>query len=126
MLKERNGVDVQLTGFVAGGYDYGKNIGAWFGSTRLPGNGTLTAGLCWQLDRVPVTLQYRMEGTDRSGKKVQATLSVDFKSLDEKSGDELQSGVSRAGALAHAAAGNSAPTERFRKPSRPQVDRMYR
>jgi hypothetical protein len=47
----------------------------------------LHAKLCWQLTKVPVTLAYEIDGVDASGKQVQATLSVDFKSpLDTKSG----------------------------------------
>ncbi|MFN7922789.1 MAG: protease pro-enzyme activation domain-containing protein [Bryobacteraceae bacterium] len=89
VLEETNGVDVKLTKFIAAGNNYTSYIGTWFGSTTLPGKGKLTAGLCWQLDSVPVTLDYEMDGTDNSGKAVQATLSVEFKSLDQKSGDEL-------------------------------------
>jgi subtilase family serine protease len=96
VLQESNGQEVQLTKFVAGGTDYTNQIAAWFGSERLPAKGTLTAGLCWQLDRVPVTIQYQMDGVDKSGKPVQAALSVYFWSLDSKSGDpDLESALYR-------------------------------
>jgi hypothetical protein len=85
-LKETNGTQVNLTRFVAGGSDFSANITAWFGSQTLPGGGSLKAKLCWQLNTVPTTLSYEVDGTDATGKTVQATLKVDFKSLDQKSG----------------------------------------
>jgi hypothetical protein len=85
-LKETNGTQVNLTKFVAGGNDFSNNIAAWFGSKTLPGGGSLKANLCWQLNTVPTTLSYEVDGTDATGKSVQATLKVDFKSLDQKSG----------------------------------------
>ena len=85
-LKELNGSEVKLTNFFAGGNDYSSNIAAWFGSQRLPALGTLRANLCWQLDSVPVTLSYEMDGVDSTGGKVQATLEVNFWSMDQKSG----------------------------------------
>jgi hypothetical protein len=86
-LQELNGIAVKLTKFVAGGSDYTDRIPSWFGSTTLPASGALHAKLCWQLTTVPVTLAYEIDGIDGSGQKVQATLSVEFKSpLDTKSG----------------------------------------
>jgi len=86
-LQERNGIAVKLTKFVAGGSDYTDRIPSWFGSTTLPASGALHAKICWQLTTVPVTLAYEIDGIDGSGQKVQATLSVEFKSpLDTKSG----------------------------------------
>jgi hypothetical protein len=86
-LQELNGIAVKLTKFVAGGSDYTDRIASWFGSATLPASGALHAKLCWQLTNVPVTLAYEIDGVDASGKQVQATLSVDFKSpLDTKSG----------------------------------------
>jgi len=94
-LKEQNGVAVRLTKFLAGGSDYTDRIEGWFGSTSLPESGTRTAKLCWQLTTVPVTLAYEMDGVDNSGKQVQATLNVEFKSpLDTKSGS-LSSRIDR-------------------------------
>lgn len=89
-LRELNGHEVELSKFVAGGFDYTSQIASWFGSLRLPASGTLTARLCWKLDTVPVTLHYQMDGTDKSGNAIQSKLSVDFRSLDTKSGDELE------------------------------------
>src|SRR5262249_21159355 len=87
ILKELNGADVNLTKFLAGGFDYTNQIASWFGSTRLPASGTLQASLCWALDSTPVTLSYEMDGVDGSGRAVQATLQVRFWSFDDKSGD---------------------------------------
>ncbi|MFN7922189.1 MAG: protease pro-enzyme activation domain-containing protein [Bryobacteraceae bacterium] len=88
-LKELAGNDVKLTKFLAGGFDYTEQIGDWFGSAKLPASGSLQAQLCWQLETVPTTLDYLMEGVDATGKTVQATLQVDFKSFDQKSGEPL-------------------------------------
>src|SRR5262249_35602699 len=66
ILKELNGADVNLTKFLAGGFDYTNQIASWFGSTRLPASGTLQASLCWALDSTPVTLSYEMDGVDGS------------------------------------------------------------
>jgi hypothetical protein len=86
-LQELNGVAVKLTKFVAGGSDYTDRIASWFGSATLPASGTLHAKLCWQLTTVPVTLAYEIDGVDGSGRQVQATTTVEFKSpLDTKSG----------------------------------------
>jgi hypothetical protein len=47
----------------------------------------LHAKLCWQLTKVPVTVAYEIDGIDGSGKQVQASLTVDFKSpFDTQSG----------------------------------------
>jgi hypothetical protein len=85
-VKETNGTQVNLTKLLAGGYDFSNQIAAWFGSQILPGAGSLTAKMCWQLNTVPTTLSYEVDGVDATGKTVQATLKVDFKSLDQKSG----------------------------------------
>jgi hypothetical protein len=85
-VKETNGTQVNLTKFLAGGNDFSDQIAAWFGSQTLPGAGSLNAKLCWQLNSVPTTLSYEIDGVDATGKTVQATLKVDFKSLDQKSG----------------------------------------
>jgi hypothetical protein len=42
--------------------------------------------MCWQLNTVPTTLDYEIDGVNASGRAVQATLKVDFRSLDVKSG----------------------------------------
>jgi len=85
-LKELNGTSVKLTKFVAGGFDYSGQIAAWFGSQTLEALGILRARMCWKLNTVPTTLDYEVDGVDATGRVVQATLKVDFKSLDEKSG----------------------------------------
>ena len=88
ILRETSGGDVKLTKFLAGGYDYSDRIASWFGSQKPPAKGTLQAKLCWQMNSVPATLAYEMDGVDGSGRAVQATLNVQFRGsvLDEKSG----------------------------------------
>jgi hypothetical protein len=87
ILRELNGGAVKLTRFVAGGFDYSDRIASWFGSQTLPALGTLQTKLCWQLNTVPVTLDYEMSGVDGAGRPVVATLKVQFRSLlDTKSG----------------------------------------
>jgi hypothetical protein len=89
-LQERYGFAVSLTKFLAGGNDFSDGLGDWFGSTRLPANGTLQAPICWKLDGpFPQTLEYEIDGTDTAGNKVSTTLSVKFQSgpdLDQPSG----------------------------------------
>ena len=87
-LKELNGYDVNLTGFVAGGYDYSGQLAAWFGSTRLPASGKLSARMCWPVQQASTTFNYQVKGTDNTGQSLQATLSVKFvvDPLDQKSG----------------------------------------
>jgi hypothetical protein len=93
-LREMSGAAVKLTKFVVGGFDYTDRIASWFGSQILPASGAVHAKLCWQLNAVPVTLAYEMDGVDDSGRQVQATLSVDFKDLlDQKSGPFVRSGT---------------------------------
>jgi hypothetical protein len=85
-LRELNGVSVKLTKFLAGGFDYSQQIATWFGSQTLNASGALHAYMCWQLNTVPTTLDYEIDGVDASGRAVQTTLKVDFRSLDVKSG----------------------------------------
>jgi hypothetical protein len=93
-LQELGGSAVKLTKFVAGGYDYTDRIASWFGSQTLPASGSLHARLCWQLNSVPATLDYEIDGVDGSGGTVQATLKVDFKNLlDVKSGGAEPAGI---------------------------------
>jgi subtilase family serine protease len=94
-LKELSGASVKLTKFLAGGFDYTSQIAAWFGSQTLPASGNLRAHMCWQLNTVPTTLDYEVDGIDAAGNTVQATLKVDFKSLDQKSGAPNPGDVSR-------------------------------
>jgi hypothetical protein len=87
ILKESNGSQVNLTKFLAGGFDFSNQIATWFGSQTLPGGGSLKTKMCWQLTTLPTTLSYEVDGVDATGKTVQATLKVDFKDvLDQKSG----------------------------------------
>jgi len=90
-LGELNGYGVKLTKFVAGGNDFSDGIANWFGSVQLPPHGTLTADFCWQLDSLPTTLDYELDGIDAGGHAIQTTLQVKFINdpLDQKSGGVL-------------------------------------
>jgi uncharacterized protein (TIGR03437 family) len=88
-VQEQNGYEVQLTRFVAAGFDLTSDIQAWFGSWRLAPLGTLEAALCWPSVSPPETFSYEIDGTDTAGHKIVATASVPF-----------QGPASNAGALA--------------------------
>jgi len=95
IVQEVNGVSVKLTKLLIGGYDYSGSIGNWFGSQTLAGSSTASTKLCWQINSLPATLSYEMDGVDATGQQVQATLNVDFKDpLDTKSGGVLGTAVS--------------------------------
>ena len=92
-LQERNGYEVQLTKFVAGGFDLTDSIPDWFGSWRLAPLGTLQADICWSLDTVPDTIDYQIEGVDTAGHKITATASISFNPAPAQSGGALSSSV---------------------------------
>jgi uncharacterized protein (TIGR03437 family) len=77
-VQEQNGYEVQLTRFVAAGFDLTSDIQTWFGSWRLAPLGTLQAGLCWPSVSPPATFSYEIDGTDTTGHKIVATASVPF------------------------------------------------
>jgi len=77
-LQEQNGFEVQLTRFVADGFDLTSDIQPWFGSWRLAPLGTLQAGLCWPSVNPPATFSYEIDGTDTTGHKIVATASIPF------------------------------------------------
>ena len=77
-LQEKNGFEVQLTRFLAGGNDLSANIPDWFGSWRLAALGSLQAGICWSTNALPTTLNYELDGTDTQGNTITVTTSVPF------------------------------------------------
>ncbi len=77
-LQEKNGYEVALTRFLAGGNDLSANIPDWFGSWRLAPLGSLQAGICWSTGSLPTTLNYELDGTDTQGNTVTVTTSVPF------------------------------------------------
>ena len=77
-LQEKNGYEVYLTKFLAGGNDLTADIATWFGSLRLAPLGSLQAGICWQLNTTPATLSYEIDGVDTAGNKITTTASVVF------------------------------------------------
>jgi uncharacterized protein (TIGR03437 family) len=78
-LQELNGYEVRLTKFLAGSNDFSDQIESWFGSLRLAPLGTLRANICWQLDTLPATRSYEVDGVDTGGHTVKTTLQVTFK-----------------------------------------------
>lgn len=78
ILRETGGAAVQLTRFLAAGYDLSPHIGKYFGSARLPANGTLTARLCWSGISTPATAGFELDGADDNGNPVTVALAVAF------------------------------------------------
>jgi len=77
-LQETNGHNVTLTRFLAGGDDYTSSIQDFFGATTLPAFGSLLAGLCWEIDSLPQTQSYEMDGIDDAGNQIVATQTAMF------------------------------------------------
>jgi uncharacterized protein (TIGR03437 family) len=85
-LQEKNGYEVQLTKFLAGGNDLSSSIQDWFGSWRLAPLGSLQAGICWSTNSLPTTLNYELDGTDTQGNYISVTASVPFRGPSANSG----------------------------------------
>ena len=77
-LAETAGASTKLTGFSIDGYDYSAQIPAFFGSTNLPANGTLSAALRAKDLNVPANLVYSFSGVDSTGQKWTQQLTVSF------------------------------------------------
>jgi len=77
-LQELNGFEVELTKFLAAGNDYTQYIPDWFGSWRLAPFGSLLAGICWQVNGVPTTFDYEVDGIDTNGNSIVVTASAPF------------------------------------------------
>jgi uncharacterized protein (TIGR03437 family) len=63
---------------VAGGHDLSDQIVSFWGSTTVPANGALRAGLCWTGLTPPVTLDMEVGGVDATGASVSARASGSF------------------------------------------------
>jgi uncharacterized protein (TIGR03437 family) len=85
-LQEQNGFGLVLTKFLAGGSDLSDSIGSWFGGFRLAPLGSLHANLCWKIPSVPTTLNYEIDGTDSTGRKIAAIASVPFQGPGQSPG----------------------------------------
>jgi len=85
-LQELNGIGVQLTKFVAAGSDLTDSLVSYFGSQRLAPLGALRANICWRIGTLPTTLKYEIDGIDRNGRKVTASLSVPFQAAGQNAG----------------------------------------
>jgi uncharacterized protein (TIGR03437 family) len=103
-LQEKNGYEVILNKFLAGGNDWSSNIAGWFGSLRLAPLSSLQANICWKIGSVPSTLSYEVDGLDTAGYKISTTLSVPFSGPGQNAGKLASSPAS---VLLTAAAGNS-------------------
>jgi subtilase family serine protease len=78
-VQETSGYPIVLNKFLAGGNDFSSDLAGWFGTSKLPADGTLRTAICWQLDGpFPETVDYEVDGTDSAGNKVSATVSVEF------------------------------------------------
>ncbi len=85
-LQEKNGYEVQLTRFLAGGNDLSSSIADWFGSWRLAPLGSLQAGICWSTQTLPTTLNYELDGVDTNGNDISVTASVPFQGPGQNAG----------------------------------------
>jgi uncharacterized protein (TIGR03437 family) len=85
-LQEKNGYEVQLTKFLAGGNDLSSSIQFWFGSWRLAPLGSLQAGICWSTNSLPTTFNYELDGTDTQGNYISVTATVPFQGPSANSG----------------------------------------
>ena len=93
-LQEKNGYEVYLTKFLAGGNDLSDEIADWFGSLRLAPLGTLQAEICWQVGTIPSTLSYEVDGVDSAGNAISTTASVPFNPAPAQSGGSLSASQS--------------------------------
>lgn len=77
-LRETGGVSVQLSRFIAGGFDFSSRIREFFGSTSLASNGALSAEMCWSSVATPATLSFELGGTDSRGNAVSVQALASF------------------------------------------------
>jgi uncharacterized protein (TIGR03437 family) len=77
-LTETAGVPATLTGFTFAGHDLSASIVAFFGSSSIPGQGTLSAFLRATIANVPSTVVLGFEGTDANGNRWSQQVSVPF------------------------------------------------
>jgi uncharacterized protein (TIGR03437 family) len=101
-LQEKNGYEVFLNKFLAGGYDLTSSIVGWFGSLRLAPLSSLQANICWKIGSVPSTLSYEVDGVDTAGYKISTTLSVPFSGPGQNTGKSLASSPALVGFTAPA------------------------
>lgn len=78
VLQETGGVGVNLSRFVAAGYDVSDSIAAYWGATKLGPDGSLTGSLCWTSSIMPPTVDFEIGGVDANGAAVSATLRANF------------------------------------------------
>jgi hypothetical protein len=78
-LNETAGVATTLTSFNFAGVDFTKSIVAFFGSTSLPANGSLTANLKAGNISVPASVSITFTGVDASGARWTQQISVPFR-----------------------------------------------
>jgi len=77
-LAEIAGVATTLTGFSIDANDDSSSIVSWFGSSRIPAHGTLSAAIRSRGLSVPVTRSYLFSGVDDSGATWSQKVSVPF------------------------------------------------
>ena len=106
-LQEKNGYEVQLTKFLAGGMDLSPSIQQWFGSWRLAPLGSLQSGICWSLESVPSALSYEIDGVDTNGNTISVSASTPFQGPGQSAG---ALSASRSSIAMVAASGQNATT----------------
>jgi hypothetical protein len=75
-LQEQNGLATTLTGFSINGTDFTPSIAAFFGTTQMAANGTLTGTMEIQWNPLPAVLVFVFTGEDASGAKWSQTVSL--------------------------------------------------
>jgi uncharacterized protein (TIGR03437 family) len=77
-LSEVAGTSTTLTGFTINGTDYSSNIAAFFGTSTIPANGTLSASLREAGVTVPATRTFGFTGKDASGRTWTQQTAAEF------------------------------------------------
>lgn len=77
-LTETNGVPATLTSFTFAGTDYSSSIPAFFGSSSIPADGTLSAALRAKIAKAPSTLVLEFAGADANGNSWTQKISIPF------------------------------------------------
>lgn len=77
-LTETTGFGTSLTGFIFNGTDYSSQIANYFGTSVIPGKGTISANLQSKGLAAPTTVTFAFSGIDAGGRQWSKQLSVPF------------------------------------------------
>jgi len=75
-LQEQAGVPTTITGFTINGTNFTPSIGAFFGTTQMAAQATLTGTMVIQWTPLPATLVFVFTGVDASGAQWSQTVSL--------------------------------------------------